>query len=325
MADFNYTVDTRPMASSIDSMENHVKGTISAVAAMEAAVIAAELQSSKNISSNIDRGFYMLIRSQISQKLVAAYTEMSSKLLIMQQFAKTLDNIKKQMMSDYQMISRRYYKLFQSLNKSAESNVRELDGFVMDVAAYRGKAVERQRDDGASALTAQSDTYTTTQAALSAKLKLKAKGAINSLNSYIGEMKAYNDKVHNVLNDGQDVSRMNEQFLPVIISYVDSFIGDTSLTHIHISNADASGTESGIVNEVTKIADGLGWCTKSSKDKEEVKKEFFALCGEQTLNERTAECMKKLFDGFDWMTLCGSDSQVDSGITPDNDEVQNGI
>ena len=42
MAQFNFTVDTEPMADSIDGVANHVDGTTAAVVAMQTAVIIAE-------------------------------------------------------------------------------------------------------------------------------------------------------------------------------------------------------------------------------------------------------------------------------------------
>jgi hypothetical protein len=58
----------------------------------------------------------MLVKSQISRKAVAAYTEMASKQGILLQLAKALDRVKRQMEDDFNMITRRYAKLFNSLN-----------------------------------------------------------------------------------------------------------------------------------------------------------------------------------------------------------------
>ena len=325
MADFYYTVDTSPMAASIKSMETHVKGTIVAVAAMEASVIAAEKQAEKTITQNIDRGFYSLIKSQISQKAVAAYTEMSSKLLIMQQYIKTLDKIKHQMMADYQMISRRYHKLFQSLNKSAESRIRELDGHIMDIAAVKSDAVMgRQRDDGAAFLTAHNEMLMVSQSALSAKVKLKTKYTIDKLASHIDETNAYTGKLDSIIDSRSDEQQMDELFLPIIISEVDSFIGDTSLEHIYTntSSAESWSNKTSIVNKVTAINETLEWKAVSGYEKQLTQKEFLALCEQGELDERLSTMMNNLFDKTVWDTLGGrvGDVAPESGLKEDLSE-----
>jgi hypothetical protein len=57
MANLHFTVDTTPMARSVDSVRGHVNGVTTAVTAMEAAVIATEQESARTISENVDRGF----------------------------------------------------------------------------------------------------------------------------------------------------------------------------------------------------------------------------------------------------------------------------
>ncbi|MDR3138473.1 MAG: hypothetical protein LBT95_02245, partial [Treponema sp.] len=137
MATLHFDVDTSPMARTVDSVNGHVNGVTVAVTAMEAAVIAAERNSSRTICENVDNGFYILVKSQISQKAVAAYAEMNSKLGILSQLLKALDNIKNQMQADYNMICRRYRKLFQSLDNSLETRIRELDRPAMKIAEIK--------------------------------------------------------------------------------------------------------------------------------------------------------------------------------------------
>jgi GMP synthase PP-ATPase subunit len=144
MASLHFDVDTSPMARTVDSVNGHVNGVTVAVTAMEAAVIAAERKSSQTICENVDNGFYVLVKSQIGQKAVAAYSEMNSKLGILAQILKALDGIKNQMQADYNMICRRYHKLFQSLNNSLETRIRELDRPAMKIAETRKRTGKKR-------------------------------------------------------------------------------------------------------------------------------------------------------------------------------------
>ena len=76
----NYTVDTKPMANEIKNVSSSVSKTTIAVAAMQTAVILAEEKATQKVllaeekaanlvCSNVNKGFYSLIRSQISQKM----------------------------------------------------------------------------------------------------------------------------------------------------------------------------------------------------------------------------------------------------------------
>ena len=90
MADFNFTVDTRPMAESIGIVSNNVNKVSVSVTAMEAAVIAAEQEAGRYVSEKVDQGFFLFIRSQISQKVAHLNSLATSKLITLKQLALTL-------------------------------------------------------------------------------------------------------------------------------------------------------------------------------------------------------------------------------------------
>ena len=79
MSTFNYHIDTQPLAEEMGNVSKNVNLTTGAVVAMQAAVIAAEERASDLVCDNVNRGFYSLIRSQISQKLAKYKSEYESK------------------------------------------------------------------------------------------------------------------------------------------------------------------------------------------------------------------------------------------------------
>ena len=68
MADFNFTVDTTPMANQINSVSHHVDGVTASVVAMKTAVISAEKDGANKICGNVNRGFFSMMQAQITQK-----------------------------------------------------------------------------------------------------------------------------------------------------------------------------------------------------------------------------------------------------------------
>ena len=134
MATLKYIVDTQPMADELNHVSRHVGVTTGAVVAMQAAVIAAEEDASNHVCNNVNRGFYSLIRSQISQKLAKLQSEVDSHVMQLVQQKKALLGIKYRMERDYNMIANRYVKLFNGLNANLQLRVFELDKPTIDFA-----------------------------------------------------------------------------------------------------------------------------------------------------------------------------------------------
>ncbi|MDR2094789.1 MAG: hypothetical protein LBP76_04640 [Treponema sp.] len=329
MAQLHFEVDTSPMARTVESVKGHVNGVTAAVTVMEAAVIAAERESSRTICENVDNGFYVMVKSQISQKAIAAYTEMTSKQGILLQLAKALDNVKQQMLADFNMISRRYFKLFQSLNKALETRIKELDRPAIKMAEIKKSLVyDRLKDNSSTALSAANETTAVMQTALSGKLKVKTRDAIETLYSSAMESKSYNDKLAGILikessetdtgkNAGSplDSSKNDYRFLPVIFCSTESLLNGTELIEtIHTAQTDSWQSAAPIINEVNRRGNSLPWIRVSEEEKSLVKGEFVSLCERDasdtgntgtgnTIDERLAHEIFRLFDESSWEVL----------------------
>ena len=145
MANFNFTVDTSPMASEMQSVSHGVNRVSGAVVAMQAAVIAAEKEGAEHVCQNVNKGFYSLMHSQISQKIAQLTSTVEAKLLELGQYAAALKNIQSHMTTDYNMISGRYTKLFKSINNNLEARVAELDMPVFKLVDRDAKLFESRR------------------------------------------------------------------------------------------------------------------------------------------------------------------------------------
>ena len=302
MANLSFTVDTGPMASSVDTARSHLNGVTVAVTAMEAAVIAAERKSSKTICENVDEGFYMLIKSQISQKAVAAYTEMTSKQISLMQLAKALDNVKRQMEGDYNMIARRYSKLFQSLNKALETRVKELDRPAMQLADIRRNVVfSKLKDDSSLLISVAEEALPLAQTALSAKLKQKTKETMQTLSGSIYENESYSEKVESILvNDS--VKETDLQYMPVIFFSSDSLLReDEQIDNTYTAHNDIWQNTAPILSEVNRLQNGFGWKTSGSGTRDVVRKEILNLCEKEGGgDERMLKEVMRLFDESVW-------------------------
>jgi hypothetical protein len=310
MARYDFTVDTAPLAQTVDTVRSHVNGVTVAVTAMEAAVIAAEQSASRTICENVDRGFYTLMKSQLSQKAVAAYTEMKSKEVILVQLAKALDHVKNQMQGDYNMICRRYRKLFQSLNKALETRIRELDRPAMNMAEIKRSVVfERLKNDTSLLFSASEETISVSQTALSGKLKQKTSETIKTLHESTVESRCYNDKLEHILfnepdGKGSYHDENNRYFLPVIFSSMESFLSNNdTVENIYTSETDRWQNSAPVITEVEHIQSSLNWTALAADEKAVIKKEFVRLCEEDHPDERAGKEMMRLFEENSWEVL----------------------
>jgi hypothetical protein len=312
MAELFFEVDTAPMARSVDSVKGHVHGVTAAVAAMEAAVIATERQSAKTISEHVDTGFYTMVKSQISQKAVAAYTEMTTKQMILFQLVKALDSVKRQMESDYNMISRRYAKLFQSLNKALESRIKELDRPAMKLAEIRKNIVfDKLKDDASLLLSASSEILSVVQTALSGKLKQKTRETLRTLSESITEEEFYRKKISSILQNrkydsgkkdiSKDPQHADSQYIPGIVSAAESLLNtDDCIENIYTPQSETWQNAPSMVSEINRISRDLAWVPTRTEDKDMVRKEFMALCEKECTDERLSKEIRRLFDESSW-------------------------
>ena len=68
MATFDITVDTSPMANSLDHVNSNVRDVTASVVAMESAVVIAQQEASDHICKNVDTGFFISSTSSGSSK-----------------------------------------------------------------------------------------------------------------------------------------------------------------------------------------------------------------------------------------------------------------
>jgi hypothetical protein len=277
---------------------------------MEAAVIATEREASKNICENVDSGFYMQIKSQISQKSVAAYSEMTSKQMLLMQQVKILEAKKKQMENDFNMVSRRYDKLFKSLNKALETRIKELDKPAMAIAEVKRTLVfDKLKDSSSMLLSAADETVVTAQTALSGKLKQKTRNTMHALSGSVLENQSYTGKLRRILQNkkGEHSGSDAQDFclLPVIFSATESFLNKENIKEtVYSAQAPFWQSTTPIVTAVTNAQSDFAWDVISNEEREAIKKEFIALLEKEPLDQqREGGEIMRLFDQTQWEVL----------------------
>lgn len=303
MTKFNYTVDTHPMADEIGKVSNHVNATTQAVEAMQAAVVLAEKRAADLVCDNVNKGFYSLIRSQISQKTAKLQSEVDSHLIQLNQQKKALLAIKFRMERDFNMIASRYIKLFNGLNANLKQRIFELDKPTIDFAVKEiDKVTNRTKYLTASVAVNQEESLTSSQKILASSVKNKGAKVIASIKSFLSEMNAQKKVTDQILiNDNRFVTDGRSLVPIVIIESISDSLNNKSL-EINITNTEFSNaTIQSIQNTIYSTVSEFNW--KSNSLDRDLLSEFSKLNEKSTSSSRVKDLTIKLFQQSNYESL----------------------
>lgn len=304
MATFNCTVDTRPMAQEIGSVSNHVKATTTAVVAMQTAVVLAETKAADHVCENVNRGFYTLIRSQISQKTARLKSVVDSHFMQLCYQRKQLSAIKGRMERDYNMISTRYLKLFNSLNTNLKQRIFELDKPVINFAVKEVEKVSnRTKYLTATVPVNQLESLATSQKIVASNIKHRGLNVINSMTKFLGDMYAQKKLTDKILLESSFNVENSTLSIPVVISEFNYDKYDTKHTEINVSNIVLNNqSQAAIKNTLMPIIEILQW-KNDSTDSKEIHDEFNKLLSTSSASQRIKDMMSKLFLANSYQTI----------------------
>jgi hypothetical protein len=252
----------------------------------------------------VDEGFFMMVKSQISQKAVAAYSEMESKQIALLQLAKALDGVKRQMENDYSMITKRYAKLFQSLDRELAIRVKELDRPAMHLAeTKKGMVFDKLKDDSSMLFCVSAEALPIAQTALSGKLKQKTREALVALVDSIEESNSYSEKIESILVkiEGAFSNASDRHYLPAIFFATDSLLSSGDyIENVFAAQTDAWHNTASVVSQISREHNDLNWNPQDSGEKNKIRREFLALCEKELSEERVSKEAIRLFDESAW-------------------------
>jgi hypothetical protein len=292
--DIDCLVDTLPMAEKINHVSTNVKGTTAAVVGMKVAVLAAEKAGTEHICKNVNRGFFTLMRSQMTQKIASMKSRTEALLIELYQQKKRLLDIKSTMERDYLRISSRYSRLITGINKSLKQRVIDLDRPIFDLCE-RDIATNNNR---IALLTGtvpigQAEGVVAAQQIISSVLKNNSKRVIEATKDFLyqmNEQKLITDKIVLTNIDAKDA----EHAIPVIICSSTIDRNGNESTSITVPETTAQLSLQTIENELMEQSSQLQW--KFESDDEKVKQEFNKLVAESNASTRVKDLVTKLYE-----------------------------
>jgi hypothetical protein len=283
------------MAEEISSVSRHVNVTTGAVVAMQAAVIIAEEKAANHVCNNVNKGFYSLIRSQISQKMAKLQSEVDAHLMQLVQQKNALMSIKGRMQKDYNMISGRYIKLFNGLNSNLKQRVFELDKPTIDFAIKEvDKVSNRTKYLTATIPIGQLESLAASQRIIASNVKFRGLNVIKSMRSFLFEMQAQKKLTDQILiNDGR-YTETATVYIPIVLCECNRDKTDAgfeiSVPELELDNISKSAIKNTAFAELNQIE----WQPKSNPNAD-VKSEFSKLISSSVKSQRVKDMSMKLF------------------------------
>jgi len=214
---FDVTVDTSSFDGSVDNARKHVDGLTGAVAAMNAAQCLAAKENSQKISKSLIDGFYGLISSDISLKKSECNSELQSKIALLLELAKDVDNKHERMQGDLDRLHAHYGAIFKGLDEDLYKRIRELDKpvFLLDEKAREEVVLHPYRSFGASAEDGMSGGNRTLGMIVSARLRNSISGVLSNIGRFLGKTVSYKKTMDDVLwNETPENER--EEYVPAV-------------------------------------------------------------------------------------------------------------
>lgn len=307
MADFSFNVDTAPMANSLQNVAHRVDDVTVAVRRMQDAVILADKAAADDVCSNVNRGFYTLIRSQISQKIARLKADVESKSMEMAQQSQSLRTFRKRMEQDYIMIAARYSKLFDSLNKSLRQRIFELDKFTThfvhrSVASLDNRVIHST----GTLLVGAQENIEAQQKIIASKTKSVAQLGVESIAKFIIDIKDQKQHISSILV----YRRSGEQLVHYVpVAFAESVTKGVSENSIRsyqpqtpnetLNNKIKWATQN-ILNE--RVQPG-NWSAQDSASKSRIANEFGNMVNSVAISERLKKEILRLFGDSNFQAL----------------------
>lgn len=294
-------VDTNPMANSIDTVSRHVDATTTAVVAFQTAVIKAEKDGAEHVCKNVNKGFFTLMHSQLSQKIAANQSRVDSLTMELVAQKKRLLAIKSTMEKDYSRIVSRYSRIITGINKALKQRVVELDRPVFEFT-NREIACNMGRNQLLAAVVpvCQLENLTASQQITASNMKHDSFKVIDSTEQFLRQMNEQKILTDKILLRSIPGDEGTEHYpVAILESQIDSN-GNLAYGVTVPEGMDGANMRE-ITGRVYEKTSDLEW--KEAEINDLVKQEFAKLVVESNASDRVKQMANKLFESQKMQTL----------------------
>jgi len=310
MARYDFVVDTTPMGKAISSIALMVDRTSTTVVSASQAIEQAEAEAAEKISSNVSRGFFNLVISQLNQKLAGLRSSLQAKDAQLIEEKRMAEYLRSQFFGDFQMIKRRYHKLFTTLDRALKNRVYELDKPLTSMleAGYRANIKGRLNNLCVPAVLAKESQEASLGLEVS-RAKQHSLKLLAAVRDYLAAAFQLQTHIEKLLAAKSDSRQSREIILPSLVLEHDSFVSGIRATVFKFPSEDEHSRT--LYHEVAQSVSGLDiesleWKPADAQARTQVLSEYYRILDSSDLSEREKKEMRRLMDGqSDWFELEG--------------------
>lgn len=289
----DFLLDTKPMADEIHGVSKKVEGTTAAVVAMKTAVIAAEAKSTEHICRNVNRGFFSLMHSQMSQKIAEKKSRTEALLMELNAQKHRLLEIKSVMERDYRRIASRYARIITSINKSLKVRVQDLDRPIFNFCDREVESINNRIELlSATVPVCQVEGVSDSQRILASNIKYDSLKVIESTREFLSNTNEQKIITNRILLNSV-ASKDAVQAIPVVISVSTLDRNGNESVSIAVPERSSQQNQQMIKNEIYGSVDDMAW--KDGEIDKNVALEFNRLLANCSSSKRVKETAGKLF------------------------------
>lgn len=296
-------VDTDDFDRSVRHCNTSLNGLTAAVIATEAAQVESKRTSSRRIADTLIRGFFNYVGADLAQKIKELAAKCEATFLELMDQKKTCMAKTTQMQDDYQMISKRYSKIFEDLDRETVSRIEQLDRPAFQFAEMAQGVVDRSSNsDLLGMATISANENIRLEAVLSCShVKMQAKNLISTANEYLKGTYRLASTVSNMLTDESDGHDIH---LPVI--YFES-VNDDNQTVSSIYRQESGFALSGDSVEshlrAEFLSDGVDWEDMPAGLRERTMSYFNSFLQSGQQDERVLNTIRSLMEKDNIQTI----------------------
>lgn len=298
------TIGTEDLAYSLDNVTSSVSQTTAAVAELGESVCAAEREAADEVCRSVNRGFFTLIRTQLTQKKVQVQSVAESQLLTLRHFAQSLRRIKEQMGVDFERITQRYTKLFKTLSDSLKNRVYALDRPVAEVVDGEYGAMDRRvLTAGASSAVLQQDVVPAMTELEAVRCKRDCCKVIDGVKTLIDHGIRLSEAMDGIIRDVRQ-DEMRSLYLPVLmVEYADIFLAEGMQTECVLSEGKLEPALVARVRRAFIESTGkMSWKADVGR-RDEVTSRVRSLISREGCSAREAKLISDMIGRADWQEL----------------------
>ena len=268
----NIHVDTDPFDNSVNSCNHSLNGLAGAVGVMNVAQCAAIQQKTAVVSNSIVSGFYGLISSELSQQVAELKSIIDSKLGLILQYSKRIDNQKKVMNDDYHRITSRYISVFDNLDEECYKRIYALDelAFRLDKIST-DLLVNSFKDNVGNVIIQASDFQDKSNKIQFANLKKKVIETITTVGNLVTQEKRYDMQLQQNISN-EKIDKIENFYAPLVYLKKQAVESDATVSEEVVFSSDyfdncALNDYSQAITDFFRESSDATECTESDKQK----------------------------------------------------------